>query len=341
MTYIYIYISLYLNVCYGEQIEMHRWVSNSIIPLCLFLLFFYIILYFASDLLAKFLIKVVNIFIIIVLIIFLAIGCYAIALASSQKLTDIQPSWNLLSKQSKIYYYNNDINVLLNTFHTKMIVTGALFLFLFLIGVLILIFSYQYYYILAQTLYQWRPPLRSRLNDSRAKSMIDFYTKNDSEYKRLLNEANMGENNKLNNGNMVGKIDRIIDDEPSLPVVPKIKNESMNNPIINKLNEYNQVDTREKEDVNKYREIDRNIDTHNLPSRQQNKFPLKDTIENNNNNLGNIQSTPNKIDDNKINNTVSPSPVIQSPDVDNNRSKSKKILRRRRRDDDDNDQVNI
>lgn len=236
---------------------MQKWVSDSIAPLCVLLLFFYVILYFASDLISKGLIKIVNICIIILMVFFAGIGCYAIALGATAKLSDMQASWDILSAQSKTYYYDNSISTLLNTYVTKMVVTGALYVALLITGVIIIIFSYQFLGLLTN---EWRPPLRARLSDERAKRYIDYYSKYNKDYKKLYQMENF-----VNKSPEVKKVDNIIDN--SLPL--QIEKGDVNNILLNQNlnNKYEQVNKKENDDQFE-------IDENNL-----------NNLEDNNNNI--------------------------------------------------------
>jgi hypothetical protein len=204
-------LCLYLNVCYGEVIEMQKWVSNSIVPLGLILLLLYIMLYSSSDSISKSVINISNILITIILIFFFGIGIFTIGFAASSKIDDLDSSWNLLSKQSKMYYYDNDINVLFSTYINKMMVTGILYLVQAVLGIIVICFSYRYH---EKLTYDWRPPLRTRLSDERAKRYIDIYSKFNKDYKRLYELENF----KTDKDKIINKVNDIIDGVPDLPV---------------------------------------------------------------------------------------------------------------------------
>jgi hypothetical protein len=250
-------LCLYLNVCYGETIEMKRFVSSSIAPLLVILLVFLICLYFASDFISRGLIRLLNILIVIILVILLAIGAYAIFLGASIQISNLSDEWSILSYQSRSYYYSNDINVLKKTFSTNMLVTGGLYILISLLGMVIVIFSYQYYFKLTN---EWRPPLRARLSDDRAQRYIELYSIYNKEYKRLYELENKHKMDKLppkkkdeqaEEVKLLEKIDEfshnIKDENPSYSEIPK-KNNYDQSPLINQ-NEPNNI-VIENEEIN-------------------------------------------------------------------------------------------
>jgi hypothetical protein len=159
---------------------MQKWISNSIVPVCLMLLIFYIILYLASHHISKEILSIINILIIILTIILVALGIFSFYRASTVKMIEIAASWEILSKQSKIYYYDNKMETLYNIFHKKMIVTGICFIILSITAIINVFFSYLF---LDKLTVYWRPPLKARLRDDRAKRYIEYYKKLKEEYK--------------------------------------------------------------------------------------------------------------------------------------------------------------
>jgi hypothetical protein len=223
-----------MNICYGEKIEMQKWVSNAIAPIGVILLIFYTILYFASDYISKPIINFMNICIILMLICCLGLGVYSIARAASITLDTINTSWDILSQQSKIYYYDNDVNVLFKTYQQKMFTTGGLFILLGAMSILLVCFSYTYYGRLEN---DWRPPLRARLSDERAQRYIELYSKFNKDYKRLSMMENY--NSKRGSEN---KIKDIIDGVVVDPNSQNIQQAKIEYQEVNKINDEFNVD---------------------------------------------------------------------------------------------------
>jgi hypothetical protein len=225
---------------------MQKWVSTSIVPLCLLMLIFYIVLYFASDLISKEIIGFINVLIIIMLVMFIGIGIYAFASAASIKLADLQNSWDTLSKQSKIYYYDNQIETLYSIYFSRMMITGGCYLILAVSGIVVICFSYQY---LDKLTVNWRPPLRARLSDERAQRYIEMYKKFNSDYQKVQQMQNFAgdkERERLLNNENHNKIENIIENYNSnVPLTIQENNNNLNN--INNLNQYEQINKKNDE----------------------------------------------------------------------------------------------
>jgi hypothetical protein len=230
-----------MNICYGEKIEMEKWISDSIAPLGVILLFFYIFLYFASDLISKPTIKLINISILILVIFCIGLGIYTLASAGSKTVDNIKSSWDILSQQSKIYYYDNDVNVLLNTYHTKMYTTGGLYVLLAIMSIILVVFSFQYYEKLTN---DWRPPLRARLSDERAQRYIDMYAKFNKDYKRLSQLENYSIDKKRSENKIDNIIDGVVDVQNNLDN-PNNQQANVEYQEVNKLNDEFNVDVNE------------------------------------------------------------------------------------------------
>lgn len=168
---------------------MQRWISHSIAPLGIILLFLLIIVFFSADYISKKILQTCNLLLILLLILYLSFGIYTIVLATQQstETTFIKNGWTLLSAYSKIYYYKNDINVLYQTYFLNMLVTGGIYLFIFLCTFFLMIFTYVY---TEKIDIIWRPPLRSKLRDERASRYINYYSMYNKEYKMLLEMQN-------------------------------------------------------------------------------------------------------------------------------------------------------
>jgi hypothetical protein len=173
-----------MNICYGEYVELERWISNSIVPLFLLLLIFFIILYVSTDLISKEIISLMNILLIIITIVIIALGIFTFYKVTTVKISNIAASWEILSKQSKIYYYDNKIEVLYDIYRYKMITTGICFIVLSLISIINISFSFLF---LDKLGFYWRPPLIARLNDERALRYIEYFKKFSQENKDDLN----------------------------------------------------------------------------------------------------------------------------------------------------------
>lgn len=195
---------------------MDYYVSTAIAPLCLIILFLYIVIYYAANLISKPVIRIFNILLLPIIIALMIVGTYALYKGNTMTLELINSSWDILSYQSRVYYYNNDIKELFNIYYRSMTVTGGLLILLGVSGILTFIFQCVLYFKLNV---HWRPPLQSRLSDERAQRYINFYSKHNEEYKKLLESENAKkpENFTSNLDNIIEKADKdIIGLKPSL-----------------------------------------------------------------------------------------------------------------------------
>ena len=69
-----------------------------------------------------------------------------------------------------MYYYQNSITVLASAYHTKMLVTGMLYLIVAFVNAVVLVYSLKLFCNLET---KWRPTLRSKFSDLRANRYIE------------------------------------------------------------------------------------------------------------------------------------------------------------------------
>ncbi len=214
---------------------MQRWISHTTAPLGIILLFVYIFIFFAADYISKKILLLMNLFLIIIVILYLAFGIYTIVLASQQAPDSpfIKNAWTLLSAYSRIYYYNNDIKVLYDTYFTNMVLTGAFYIFIFIIGCFLIIFIYVY---TEEIDYIWRPPLRSKIRNERAERYINYYTLFNKEYKMLLEMHNM-DNSPQRDLNIKKKEENVTNKNNN--IYNNVQNSRLNNENYNLINNYN------------------------------------------------------------------------------------------------------
>jgi len=179
---------------------MQRWISHTIAPMGVILLIAYVVIYFAADFISKIILQAFNLILIIIMLLYAVFGVYSIflALQQSENSAFIRNAWTLLSAYSKIYYYDNDIKMLYNSYFLRMLATGCVYLFIFICGFFLIIFSYIY---TEKIDFIWRPPLRSKLRDERAQRYINYYGIYNKEYKMLLEMHN--QDNKALNNNII------------------------------------------------------------------------------------------------------------------------------------------
>ena len=148
-----------------------------------------------------------------------------------------------------------------------MLVTSIFYFFIAVTGIVLIIFSYQFFYLLTETAFDWRPPLRSRLHDDRAQRILNLYALYNEEFRRLY-EA---EHKKKEENN-----------EPKLPELNnEIKAEGIEMQNINQPKDNNVI----KEDAPLQENKKTEEINNNLPSHQ-----LGEDTNNNNNMISNTQS---------------------------------------------------
>lgn len=207
------------------------------------LLLVYVVIYFAADFISKLILQAFNLILIIIMLLYASFGIYTIVLTSQQSPDSafIKNGWSLLSAYSKIYFYDNNIQVLYDTYFLRMLTTGCIYLFMFICGFFLIIFNYIY---TEKIDYIWRPPLRSKLRDERAQRYIDYYGLYNKEYKMLLEMHNQSQK-AFNNINNVNNDNNIIQQEPNNQVNNfDYKNFNSNNEnaqLINDNINYNQI----------------------------------------------------------------------------------------------------
>ena len=281
------FLCLFNNVCFGEEQEVEKWISHCICPLFFLLIILVTLLYFFSDYIYKPGIKITNIFITLASIACVVIGIIGLIILARKSTKDnchgLQDIWDLLTENERIYYDKDskDCNKLWKKYRQKMLLSNIFLIVAGGIGILLALYSFCFYWMLTDTAFDWRPPMRSHLHDDRAKRIIDLYFKNNEEFRRLyeaehkkeideqlkLFQQSMGMNNDVNNINSIQGGGNDDNEGFELPMVSKNKNQAGE-------------DTSLKNDV----------DNNNIINNQ----------ENNNNNLINNQENNNNNTDNNI-----------------------------------------
>jgi hypothetical protein len=299
------FLCLFNNVCFGEEQEVEKWISHCICPLFFLLIILVTLLYFFSDYIYKPGIKITNIFITLASIACVVIGIIGLIILARKSTKDnchgLQDIWDLLTENERIYYDKDskDCNKLWKKYRQKMLLSNIFLIVAGGIGILLALYSFCFYWMLTDTAFDWRPPMRSHLHDDRAKRIIDLYFKNNEEFRRLyeaehkkeideqlkLFQQSMGMNNDVNNINSIQGGGNDDNEGFELPMVSKNKNQAGE-------------DTSLKNDV----------DNNNIINNQ----------ENNNNNLINNQANNNNNTDNNI-----------ISNQDNNENKKKRTIPKR------------
>ena len=108
-------------------------------------------------------------------IIYLSFAIYSMVLSTKndENSVTILYNWSILSHQSQMYYYENTIKSLANSYYNKMLVTGILYFIIVLINAVVLVYSLKLFCNLEE---KWRPSLRSKFSDDRASRYIEVKT---------------------------------------------------------------------------------------------------------------------------------------------------------------------
>jgi len=169
-------LCLYLGCCFGEKVELEYYLSHSIIPLFIILIAMNYLTYTAADYVLRTMMKFLFSILFVYSGVFLGFGIYAVVLASQLKTdnTLFTSRWNLLSLNSKMYYFSNSMTNLINSYFTKMIVVGVIYLFTGIVTVLNCFFLWDYNDKISDN---WKPQLKSRMSDEKKKKYIDLKSK--------------------------------------------------------------------------------------------------------------------------------------------------------------------
>ena len=303
---------LYLNVCYGENIEMESWISISLFPLIIVSILLLYLLYSTINYLKK------TAFIVCAIIyLFLSVYCIILAIFSfyyafRRDDSEIENKFNSMTDNEK-YYYQNDENEVYRAYKIKMIWSGSFNLVLGFFGIIIFIISLLFNTLLLQTTYDWRPPLRSHVRISRIKKSIELYAQNIDSFTKIFRAENPNyQLDELENKDMnrFGIIKGSIGDSADISKERKDVSNINNSGNINNINNNEEIILpKALKKKNKVNIVD-NKDEKNNEDNQNNNINNENEINTNTNNLINnnieneneINTNSNNLINNKINN---------------------------------------
>ena len=267
---------LFLNICYGEEIEMDKWISHSLFPSIILSI---IILYFLSGTIT-YLKKSALIFCAIIYFL-LSIYLFIIGVISLYNGINNKMSKALkdLTFYEKKYYENyrskNDGEWSLKYhYRYKMIVSGGINLFLSLMGAVVFIFTICFNSLLSQTTYDWRPPLRSHVRIQRITKAIDLYTQNNESFVNLFKAENPNYQIDEDNKN-INRFEGIKNE-----MEESLKKDKLSNSSGKKLKK-NIIDDNESEDLPKVSPKKRKLRFNNNDDNKENEDKKEDKKENN------------------------------------------------------------
>ena len=184
---------LYLNACYGENVEMIRWISALLFPFIIVSIIFLYLLYITINYLRQTPIRICAIIYGIISILFIVFG--VITLIKGGKYNEDKASSDIkkLTKYELEYYGSNDYDAtkqLEKSFKYKMIFTGVLDIVIGIFGIIVVCLSVAFNSLLSQTSFDWRPPLRSHVRMSRILKAIELVAQNTEKYIRVFRAEN-------------------------------------------------------------------------------------------------------------------------------------------------------
>ena len=258
-------LCLYLGCCLGEQIELEYYLSHSIIPLFIILIFLNYLIYTAADYVLRSFMKIIFAFLFVYSGFFLGFGIYALVKASQVRTdnTLFNSRWNQLSLNSRLFYFSNVQINLVNAYFGKMITTGVIYIFTGVISILDCFFLWDYNDKISDN---WIPLLKSRMSDDNKKRLIDLKNKLSPNEGENLRQNINDERKPLIDGHISGhnavgtNLDNL--DNNGLNMQNSIENNNKVNHEHVESNQFNRSETDAKLNA-------QNMQNHNLEQRHE------------------------------------------------------------------------
>ena len=288
-------LCLYGNLCYGESIHMKGWISHTLCPLIFILIIFNIFLFFSINYLSRIAMRVFIIFNSIFTIASIVIAVLTIIYGVIKKIDDQR--YYELTPNSKNFYHQNDeekgIKNLKNYYRKSMLITFIILVVIIVLMIIIILISVNFYFVVTQTVFDWRPPLRSRLHIDREQRIINYHVKYNEEYRKLYQAEHP-------NG-IQEPIVNNIQERNEYDELPRKKEEN----DFNERNELPQISNQQKEK-------NKNLQNQNQTNENYNS---NDNLNNNQNNINNEnqinnQNNINNQNENELNHDL-PQPSLQ------------------------------
>jgi len=178
---------LFLNICYGENIEMKQWISIILFPIIVISIILLYILFDSINYLRRKIIMACIIIYLILSIFLLVFGAISISLGCKYSEDDAQEVLKGLTKLENKYYEENNLK---SEYRLKMVVSGVLDLILGLCGLIICFLTVCFTALLSKTAFDWRPPLRSHIRPTRVKKAVQLYYQNYDSYFNVFRAEN-------------------------------------------------------------------------------------------------------------------------------------------------------
>ena len=242
---------LFLNACYGENIEMVRWISALLFPFIIISIFFLYLLYVTINYLRQTAIKICSVIYGIISILFLVLGVVTLVIGGKYNEDKASSDIKKLTKNEFEYYGENLNDASKNLkyyFQYKMIFTGVLDLVIGLFGCIVVCVSVAFNSLLTQTTFDWRPPLRSHVRMSRILKAIELVAQNTENYIRVFRAENPNyqlDEFENKDENRFGRVRNMIGDSLDISKDKKSISNKENN-IDNNINNINNNDDEDE-----------------------------------------------------------------------------------------------
>ena len=294
---------LFLNACYGENIEMVRWISALLFPFINVSICFLYSLYVTINYRRQTPIRICSILYGIISILFVVLGIITLVIGGKYNEDKASSDIKKLTKYELEYYGNDNDNKysesrakseLKKLFQYKMIFTGVLDLVIGILGLIVVCLSVAFNSLLSQTTFDWRPPLRSHVRMSRILKAIELVAQNTENYIRIFRAENPSyqlDEFENKDENRIGRVRNMIGDSLDLSKDKK----SISNKENNNINNINNNDD-EDEFLPKAKPRKKRVNISDKIS-EENKKSTHDKINNINNNGKNKEE--NKEEDKK------------------------------------------
>ena len=331
---------LYLNACYGENIEMDFTISIFLFPLIILSIAFLYLIYVTINYLRQIPIRICIIIYTIICVGFIILGIFSLVFAIKYFEETNEKAENALKEMTRYEfdYYNNyrenksAVQSLKWLYRYKMLFTGILDLVLGILGIIVVIICILFNSLLSQTTFDWRPPLRSHVRISRIKKAIELYTQNSDNFIKIFKAENPHyQLDELDNrDNRFEGLKGSIGDSLDLSKDKKEGSNAQINSGVNNINNNNYDDLilpkagpKKKggnDNENKENQKENHIE-NNQPNNEENNINNENEINTNSNNLiNNNINNPNEINtdsNNLINNNANEINTNPNQAVDN------------------------
>ena len=142
-----------------------------------------------------------------------------------------------------------------------MLITFIILVVIIVLMIIIILISVNFYFVVTQTVFDWRPPLRSRLHNDREQRIINYYLKYNEEFKKLYQAEHP-------NGIIDQPVGYNNQERNQYDEIPSKKEEDFN-----ERNELPQISNQQKE---KNEKIQQNLNNENQINNNKNMNNLKE-----------------------------------------------------------------